>query len=128
MAGTRRHPNSLKNLKPIPKGQSGNPSGRPKGTITFVTRMRNAFNEAPPGQKLSLTDVLIKMAYNDEEPGRQQWAIQFIAAYGIGLPKRELDDESARKIAKEMFETAMAEAKRRRALQVELTGNAPDGS
>lgn len=37
-----RHPNSIKNLILFEKGISGNPNGRPKGSKTFTTLLREA--------------------------------------------------------------------------------------
>ena len=39
-----KHPNSLKNLKPFVKGQSGNPDGLPKGFKHMKTQLREALN------------------------------------------------------------------------------------
>jgi hypothetical protein len=99
------------------KGVSGNPAGRPKGSIEFATRMRLAFTDpsVDPAKKRTLTDVVLAMAFDDDNP-KQTWAIQFVAAYGIGLPKRSLDDEAVKALATEMMEQALEEARKRRAL------------
>lgn len=39
--------NSLKNLKPFKKGQSGNANGRPKGAVSVKTRLKQIFRENP---------------------------------------------------------------------------------
>ena len=40
MADAERHPNSLANLKPFEPGESGNPSGRPKGSHSVRTALK----------------------------------------------------------------------------------------
>ena len=39
--------NSLKNLKPFPKGKSGNPLGKPKGAVSVKARLKKMFREEP---------------------------------------------------------------------------------
>lgn len=80
--------------------------------------MRQAFSDpsVDPAKKRTLTDVVLKMAFDDDNP-KQTWAIQFVAAYGIGLPKRSLDDETVKALATEMMEQALEEARRKRALE-----------
>jgi len=113
-----------KQLTPFKKGKSGNPAGKPKGTIEFARRMRDAFNVPDPMYKRSLTDVVLRYAFDDKSP-KQTWAIQFCAAYGIGLPKRALDDESVKALAKEMMEAALEEARKRKEAEVaQLTATA----
>lgn len=108
---------ATKGLKgPWPKGQSGNPSGKPKGTAEFATAMREAFTEADTVQKRSLVDVVLAIAFNDANP-KQMEAIKFCAAYGWGLPKRALDDETVKKLAEEMMIQALEEARKRRAAE-----------
>lgn len=114
-----------KQLTPFKKGQSGNPTGRPKVAREFAERMREAFNTPDPVHKRSLTDVVLKLAFDDFSP-KQTWAIQFIAAYGIGLPKRSLDDETVKQMAAELFEKALDEARKRKAAEVQLTVTTTD--
>lgn len=38
---------SLKNLIPFKKGQSGNPNGRPVGSISPITKIKQMFEENP---------------------------------------------------------------------------------
>ena len=37
----------MKNLKPFEKGKSGNPNGRPKGSISPITKIRQIFESDP---------------------------------------------------------------------------------
>jgi hypothetical protein len=50
-----RREKSLKNLKPIEKGRSGNPNGRPKGSMNISTIMKKIIND-----ELSLKDPFTK--------------------------------------------------------------------
>ena len=114
-----------KQLTPFKKGQSGNPAGRPKVAREFAERMREAFNTPDPVHRRSLTDVVLKLAFDDGSP-KQTWAIQFVAAYGIGLPKRSLDDEAVKALAAEMLENLLDEARKRKAAEAQLTVTATD--
>lgn len=42
-------PKQLANLKPYPKGVSGNPKGKPKGTISVISRIKKQFRDDPEG-------------------------------------------------------------------------------
>jgi len=55
--------NKLDNLKPPwQKGQSGNPNGRPEGTISIVSEIKKKLLEIPDGQKKSYLEIfLIKL-------------------------------------------------------------------
>lgn len=45
------------NLKPFKKGQSGNPKGRPKGTVSITTEIKNKLLKIYP-KKVEVTDPL----------------------------------------------------------------------
>lgn len=98
------------------KGKSGNPAGRPKTSIDFARRMREAFNAAPEGQKMSLADVVLGIAFDGRNP-KQMDAIKFCAAYGIGTPAKNLDNDTVKRLATEMMEQAIEEARKKRALE-----------
>ncbi len=118
----------LANLRPFKKGQSGNPSGRPRGTVEFSTKMRNAFTEADPETKLTLADIVLSQARNVFSP-HWEFAVKFCAAYGIGLPKRTLDDDSVKQLAEEMLKAALEESRKRRAAALEASStDNPTGS
>lgn len=119
MANPRGTPRNL--TVPWKKGQSGNPNGRPKGVTEFGVRMRAAFEEANQKQRRSLADVILAIAFDGDNP-KQMDAIKLAAAYGLGLPKRSLDDETVKRLATEMMEAALEEARKRRAEQAAISG------
>ena len=87
-----------KNLKPFKKGQSGNPKGRPKGSLnrsTIVSRWLSTSEEAKnpiTGDKESMSQediitlALIKKARNGDTQ-----AYKALMDSGYGLPKQEIE-------------------------------------
>ena len=110
-----------------PKGVSANPSGRPKGLISAKKHFSEAFREVPRDGGESLTMVALRLARGvyawkaNPDTGERELvqiesklqieALKFCASYGIGLPAKRLDDETAAKIARGMVAEMLAEAR-----------------
>tara|TARA_R100000808_G_C2013561_1_gene65030 strand:- start:33 stop:281 length:249 start_codon:yes stop_codon:yes gene_type:complete len=75
------HPNSRKNLKPFPKGVSGNPSGRPiaftgiKDELKEVINKQDVFDMATP--KMVIVERIICMAKEGDK-----WALELLERLG----------------------------------------------
>lgn len=76
-------------LKPFAfkPGESGNPSGRPKGSVSITAGIRKALAEIPPGEKRTrlaqVVDILIEKAIKQKDFP----TLQRMWAYMDGLPK-----------------------------------------
>ncbi len=53
----------------FPKGKSGNPNGRPKGTITFGAELRKALQEQPNGDGKTRMRRILDAAIDRAEKG-----------------------------------------------------------
>ena len=42
-------------------GCSGNPAGKPRGSVSLTARMKAELDKVPPGQRMSWADVLAKL-------------------------------------------------------------------
>jgi len=72
------------NLKPWPKGCSGNPKGRPKKTLCIADTLRNIGSE-PFGEYETRLEALCRLVYDLALKGTP-WAVQFIADRTEGKP------------------------------------------
>ncbi len=76
--------------KPFPKGVSGNPAGRPKGTISLVTILKQRLEEIGPDQRRSLAehfaDNVIQDALELDGPSRK-----LLLQYVEGMPQQKTD-------------------------------------
>lgn len=75
---------------PFKKGQSGNPKGRPVGTFSLITLLKNKLAEVPQGQKKTFAEALVvKMldqAINEGDAQTQRLILNYIE----GMPKQDV--------------------------------------
>ena len=74
------------------KGQSGNPKGRPEGTFSLLTLLKQELQKVPEGQdKKTYADLIVKrMLKQAIEKGDQQ-QIKLIWNYIEGMPRQDLN-------------------------------------
>jgi len=78
--------NNHEQLKPFPKGVSGNPKGRPVGAISITSAVKRRLAEEAGGDKTKLdelVDVLMEKAKEDKDYS----TLKTIWNYIDGLPK-----------------------------------------
>ena len=79
------------------KGQSGNPDGRPPGTFSLTTMLRNEIQKVPEGQKLSYAEAFLRKmlskAINEGDHASQKLIMNYLE----GLPQMKMDITSGRK-------------------------------
>lgn len=74
--------------RPFQKGQSGNPAGRPKGSISITTEIKKKLEEMPKGSKKTYLDLLVATILKKAiEDGNEQ-IIRHIWSYIDGLPPK----------------------------------------
>lgn len=77
---------SAGNLRPFPKGQSGNPAGRPKGAAALAQRIRR---ETKNGA--ILVDYLLDAVQHSKSGKERIDAATLLLAYGFGKPVQPVD-------------------------------------
>ena len=79
------------------KGQSGNPDGRPPGTFSLTTMLRNEIQKVPEGQKLSYAEAFLRKmlskAINEGDHASQKLIMNYLE----GLPQMKMDITSGGK-------------------------------
>ena len=75
------------NLKPFKKGQSGNPKGKPKGTLSLKTLLIDYLRSTDKGQKEANKDRLIKRIGKLSIVNGNEQMIKLIWNYIEGMPK-----------------------------------------
>ena len=73
------------------KGQSGNPAGRPPGSISITTEIKKKLNEIPEGQKKTYLELLINRILKLGVVDGNEQMIKQIWAYIDGMPKERRD-------------------------------------
>lgn len=73
--------------KPFEKGQSGNPAGRPLGSLSITAEIKKKLSEVPEGQQKTYLEILVskilKKAIQEEDFQTQKQIWNYID----GLPK-----------------------------------------
>jgi len=89
-------------------GVSGNPNGRPKGTISITTRIKQELQKCAKDSEKSYLDILIeRILYKALQEGDKDM-IKAIWSYVDGLPKQDVTIDivtpEMKQAAKEEFE------------------------
>lgn len=95
-----------KNLKPFPKGTSGNPSGRPKGALTtpevsalmgkFCRLSRDELTAVIQNQKSSMIEITVASILAKAAKDGDYSRLEFLLARSIGKVKDQLEVSSIR--------------------------------
>jgi len=88
-----------KQIKPwlFKKGQSGNPSGRPAGSISITAEIKKKLQEIPEGQQKSYLELLINRILKQAVVDGNEQMIKQIWSYvdGVpGAPEKSADDNA----------------------------------
>lgn len=96
-----------------------NRNGRPKGSISLTTMLKNKLDETPQGQKITYADALIMALLDQAIRKKDPKAMKLIMSYVDGLPKGSmpsnflvdltLDRKEKEKIKKSLFGDAFEE-------------------
>lgn len=73
------------------KGQSGNPAGKPPGTISIISELKKKLKEKPPGEKRTYLEAFImkilKKALYDEDVKMMIEIMRYID----GMPRQQIE-------------------------------------
>lgn len=81
---------NIATLKPWKKGQSGNPKGKPKGTVSLVTKLREALDRIHKGTGKKYDELLVESIMKDGIKADGQ-SRRLIIQYLEGMPKETKD-------------------------------------
>lgn len=76
-------------------GESGNPSGRPHGSISLVTLLKRKLAEVPPGEQRTYGEMLVEATVTDALAGDSQ-ARKLAWEYVEGAAKQHVEIEDKR--------------------------------
>lgn len=72
-------------------GVSGNPAGRPKGSVSIVTEIKRRLEEIPEGQKKTYLELLVDRIMKSAIAEGNDQQIKNILNYVDGMPKQSVD-------------------------------------
>lgn len=67
-------------------GMSGNPAGKPPGSISLTTKLKKELEKMPQGQKITYLDALVKQILKKAIVDGDQQMIKLIWNYLDGAP------------------------------------------
>lgn len=73
--------------KPWEKGQSGNPAGRPPGSVSITAEIKRKLQEVPEGQQKSYLELLINRILKQAVVDGNEQMIKQIWSYIDGTPR-----------------------------------------
>jgi len=77
--------------RPFKPGQSGNPKGRPPGTISLTTLIKQELDKCPDGKdKKTYADLIVKRILTKAIRDGDPQMIKTVWAYIDGLPKADI--------------------------------------
>lgn len=79
---------NVANLKPFKPGESGNPAGRPKGSLSLVDLLRNVLLSTPPDEDPRTRGQRLVEKIADQANMGDSSAQKLIMNYIEGLPKQ----------------------------------------
>lgn len=79
--------------KPWEKGQSGNPAGRPPGSVSITAEIKRKLQEVPEGQQKSYLELLINRILKQAVVDGNEQMIKQIWSYIDGPPRQAEDPE-----------------------------------
>jgi len=87
---TQKQPGGItgKGFKP---GQSGNPAGRPPGSVSITTEIKKKLDEVPEGQKKTYLELLINRILKQAVVDGDVQMAKTIWSYVDGMPKQSTD-------------------------------------
>jgi hypothetical protein len=80
--------------KPWEKGQSGNPAGRPPGSVSITAEIKKKLQEIPDGQQKSYLELLINRILKQAVVDGNEQIIKQIWSYVDGPPRQSEDPEN----------------------------------
>lgn len=86
----------LANLKPFKKGESGNPAGRPKGSVSITAGIKAMLEEQylnikDPEEKKTYLQKIIESIFHNAIEAKDARSLKDIWAYIDGQPKQTMD-------------------------------------
>ena len=91
---TEKMQRRLANLKPFPKGVSGNPKGKKPGTISVVAGIKRKLEEVPDGQKTTYLELLINRIFKQAIQEGNEQMIKIIVNYVDGMPVQAVENKT----------------------------------